>query len=167
MSDEEITIKVTTNVDASEVESLEKSIEQLSDSTIDVTTESDDSQLVETEEKIDEIDGSVIENNVEVDNSQLEETQEKIDEQNNSQIQVQVKVDDSEINNRYYTSFFINKKEFSKIKFNKSIAYIGSLKNQIENNEENQYKDFMDFLDKQLNNASSKYPRGKVFWDKD
>lgn len=97
MSDEEITIKVTTNVDASEVESLEKSIEQLSDSTIDVTTESDDSQLVETEEKIDEIDGSVIENNVEVDNSQLEETQEKIDEQNNSQIQVQVQVDDSEI----------------------------------------------------------------------
>lgn len=97
MSDEEITIKVTTNVDASEVESLEKSIEQLSDSTIDVTTESDDSQLIETEEKIDEIDGSVIENNVEVDNSQLEETQEKIDEQNNSQIQVQVQVDDSEI----------------------------------------------------------------------
>ncbi|MCI5616452.1 MAG: hypothetical protein MR352_00025 [Ruminococcus sp.] len=97
MSDEEITIKVTTNVDASEVESLEKSIEQLSNSTIDVTTESDDSQLVETEEKIDEIDGSVIENNVEVDNSQLEETQEKIDEQNNSQIQVQVQVDDSEI----------------------------------------------------------------------
>lgn len=97
MSDEEITIKVTTNVDASEVESLEKSIEQLSDSTIDVTAESDDSQLVETEEKIDEIDGSVIENEVEVDNSQLEETQEKIDEQNNSQIQVQVQVDDSEI----------------------------------------------------------------------
>lgn len=97
MSDEEITIKVTTNVDASDVESLEKSIEQLSDSTIDVTTESDDSQLVETEEKIDEIDGSVIENNVEVDNSQLEETQQKIDEQNNSQIQVQVQVDDSEI----------------------------------------------------------------------
>lgn len=75
-------------------------------------------------------------------------------------------VEDSEISNQYYTPFFINKKEFSKIKFNKSMAYISSLKNQIENNEENQYKDFVDFLDKQLDRVSSKYPRGKVFWDK-
>lgn len=75
-------------------------------------------------------------------------------------------IDDSEINNQYYTPFFINKKEFSKIKFNKSMAYISSLKSQTKNSEENQYKDFVDFLDKQINRVSSKYPQGKDFWNK-
>lgn len=74
-------------------------------------------------------------------------------------------IEDSEIDDQYYTPFFINKKEFSKIKFNRSMAYISSLKNQIGSNEENQYKDFMDFLDKQLNRVSSKYPDAEIFWN--
>ena len=73
MSDEEITIKVTTNVDASDVESLEKSIKQLSDNIVDVSVSTDNSEIDNLQKDLDQIDGSKLDIDIDAETSKLEE----------------------------------------------------------------------------------------------
>ena len=73
MSDEEITIKVTTDVDASDVESLEKSIKQLSDNIVDVSISTDNSEIGNLQKDLDQIDGSKLDIDINAETSKLEE----------------------------------------------------------------------------------------------
>lgn len=81
MADEEITIRVTTEVDDEAVTSLQEALEEIAElANIEISVSADSSELDDVQDKIDDIDGFIIGGDVEVDSSSVDELNDKLDE---------------------------------------------------------------------------------------
>ena len=81
MADEEITIKVTTEVDDEAVTSLQEALEEIAElANIEISVSADSSELDDVQDKIDDIDGFIIGGDVDVDSSSVDELNDKLDE---------------------------------------------------------------------------------------
>ena len=81
MADEEITIRVTTEVDDEAVTSLQEALEEIAElANIEISVSADSSELDDVQDKIDDIDGFIIGGDVDVDSSSVDELNEKLDE---------------------------------------------------------------------------------------
>ena len=81
MADEEITIRVTTEVDDEAVTSLQEALEEIAElANIQIEVSADSSELDDVQDKIDDIDGFIIGGDVDVDSSSVDELNEKLDE---------------------------------------------------------------------------------------
>ena len=74
-----------------------------------------------------------------------------------------IEVEDGRIKEHMYTGIFIDKKEFNKIKFERSTCFLNSFSNN-NNNNNNFYKNFSSFLETQLEKASSHFLDAKQYW---
>lgn len=81
MADEEITIRVTTEVDDEAVTSLQEALEEIAElANIEISVSADSSELDDVQDKIDDIDGFIIGGDVDVDSSSVDELNDKLDE---------------------------------------------------------------------------------------
>ena len=81
MADEEITIRVTTEVDDEAVTSLQEALEEIAElANIEISVSADSSELDDVQDKIDDLDGFIIEGDVDVDSSSVDELNEKLNE---------------------------------------------------------------------------------------
>ena len=75
-----------------------------------------------------------------------------------------IEVEDGRIKEHMYTGIFIDKKEFNKIKFERSMYFLNSFSNNNNNNNNNFYENFSSFLETQLEKASSHFLDAKQYW---
>lgn len=81
MADEEITIRVTTEVDDEAVISLQEALEEIAElANIEIEVSADSSELDDVQDKIDDLDGFTVTGDVDVDSSSIDELNDKLDE---------------------------------------------------------------------------------------